>query len=131
MPKRKPNAIDIRLGKNLAYVRRMKKKTLVDVASALPSPMSDQMLLKYEQGKCSLSAGLLVDLAKVLGCKVTDFYEGIADLLPTSGDLQNIRAAADLNRAFVGMKSKEMQQAVARMAAAIHIEVTERMKVKP
>jgi transcriptional regulator with XRE-family HTH domain len=73
-PKR-PDLIDIHIGQNIRWHRRMRGLSQEHLASNLN--VTYQQLQKYELGVNRVSASRLYSLAKALNVAVGDFYRGL------------------------------------------------------
>lgn len=82
--KRPRNPIDVKIGANIRHLRCSKGLSSEAVGRAFKEPITYQQVCKYERGESSLSSRCMVELSNILGCEVTAFFDGVADLLAAS-----------------------------------------------
>mgnify|MGYP002399828645 CR=1 FL=1 len=70
-------SLDAMIGRRIRVLRALRGLTLAEVASQLG--VSSQQLQKYETGVNRVSAGRLYELAELLDCQITDFFQDIRD----------------------------------------------------
>lgn len=81
---RSPTDVDRLVGANVRRLRVERSQTLADLAAELG--ISHQQLQKYETGANRLSAGMLCNVAEVLGVSIESLFRPGADTAPqTSG----------------------------------------------
>ncbi len=68
--------IDKLIGANLKRLRMEKGLTQEEVAARSRPAINPGQIAKYEGGYDRITAGRLYDLAKIISCKVGDFYDG-------------------------------------------------------
>lgn len=74
MPKAMPSPIDSLVGGRLKKERERQGRTLADVGNG--ANISPQMLFMYESGQSRIYLGVLVALARTLGCKTSHLIDG-------------------------------------------------------
>jgi transcriptional regulator with XRE-family HTH domain len=116
MAKRSPDEIDKVIGANLKTWRKKRGMSREELGGLMKAGMSPQAIGNYEEGTSQIAASGLVELAKLLGCTCADLFDGVAELLPA--EVKVIVTPADARQ----------QAAVKKLAKAIIIETTERMK---
>lgn len=99
MPRSEANNIDKQLGLNLFRLRIESKMTQADLGNSLRTPVSRQAIMKYESGITRIPAACLVELASVLGCRLTELFKGVSDLLPKENPDDN-PAVGNITRAM-------------------------------
>jgi transcriptional regulator with XRE-family HTH domain len=72
-----------------------------------PLGVSFQQIQKYEKGTNRVSAGRLLEIAEVLECDVTDFFEGLQD--------SRTRAAAEFSKFLATKEGIEIVEAMLRI----------------
>lgn len=72
MSKRAPNALDIRIGKNIKIYRHASKTSQERTAAALG--VRFQQLQKYEKGKNRIAASKLFILAQLFKIDINEFF---------------------------------------------------------
>ncbi len=116
---------DVHVGVRVRLLRTRARLSQPRVAQAIG--ISYQQLQKYETGANRIAAGTLWDLSRVIGCEISDFYEGLAEgdatlgVNPDSDDLAAVLdtpAGATLVRAFPRMTAL-VQQEIAALAKAL------------
>lgn len=118
-----PDAIDKHVGQRIRLCRTLRGISMEAVAACLG--VTWQQFQKYEIGRNRVSAGRLQQIADVLDCQVTDFFEGqahrgnssrFADPLIT--EFFTDRRAVKLARAFLDIADDDMQGAIVALAEA-------------
>lgn len=90
-----PTEIDIIVGRNLGKLRSAKGLTQKELGDACADRLSSQQISKYELGDNQISANRLAEFAVVLGCSVTDLFEGVKEILPQLEVRRSARSAMD------------------------------------
>jgi len=95
-PEKKPDPIDVHVGRRLRLRRDLLKISQEHLANSVG--VTFQQIQKYEQGKNRVSASRLYDIAKVLEVEISYFFDGLeADTLSqrTSPIAQALQGAAE------------------------------------
>ncbi len=98
MPRRKSDEIDARIGTNLFDIRLQAGVTREQLGNSLHTRLSPQAIIKYENGKTRIPAATLVELSRLFKCKLTKFFDGVEELLPS-----NITALPDQQPALTNI----------------------------
>lgn len=77
MPSKKPNAVDVSVGKNIRFRRLERGMSQTSLANQLG--VSFQQLQKYEKGTNRVGASRLMQIAHALKVPVTAFFEGVSE----------------------------------------------------
>lgn len=125
MPRREACSIDKAIGANVQRIRTMKGMSQAQLGDALTPRMSSQALLKWEDGRTRIPAAALVDLSKVLDCKVVELFHDVQGV-PVAE--QPGKIAEGLFKHFNTIESEPVQRAIANLVKAITIELSEGMK---
>lgn len=72
--KRKPQEIDIQVGYNLNCLRTALGLSQAELAEAIN--VSVGQIQKYEKGQNRISASRLYIFSQILGCELTEFFQG-------------------------------------------------------
>jgi transcriptional regulator with XRE-family HTH domain len=91
---RRPVPIDVLVGHNVR--KRRLTRGLSQTQLAEPLDLTFQQIQKYEKGINRISAGVLYELAKILGCSIEQLYEGV-DTLP-AGEIDTIFSVGRVDR---------------------------------
>jgi len=75
MPKKKPNQIDILVGRNVRLYRLNAKLSQTALGERIG--VTFQQVQKYERGSNRVGASRLTQIATALGVPITAFFEGI------------------------------------------------------
>jgi transcriptional regulator with XRE-family HTH domain len=75
-----PHPIDVRAGRNLLIARKRAGITQEELGKR--ARLTFQQIQKYERGRNRMSLSRAWELAEILGCNVTDFFEGVANTVP-------------------------------------------------
>ncbi|RVH12754.1 XRE family transcriptional regulator [Sinorhizobium meliloti] len=113
---RSPNTIDIIVGRNVRRIRELSGTSQTALGEALG--ITFQQVQKYECGANRISAGKLLEIAKVLGCDLIDLFAG-ADphegiVLPEHSPAA-LKVAADFDR----IESQQLRDNLARLMASL------------
>jgi len=134
MPKKRPDPIDLHVGKRLRKRRLMLDMTQTDVATALG--LTFQQLQKYEKGTNRISASRLQHLSHVLQVPVPFFFEGLsgppvatagasAEAVESPAYVSEFLASSDglaLSKAFMCIPSPKLKRAILRLVEQIGAE---------
>ncbi|RVH17040.1 helix-turn-helix domain-containing protein [Sinorhizobium meliloti] len=114
---RSPNTVDIIVGRNVRRIRELSGTSQTALGEALG--ITFQQVQKYECGANRISAGKLLEIAKVLGCDLIDLFAG-ADpregvfVLPEHSPAA-LKVAADFDR----IESQQLRDNLARLMASL------------
>ena len=116
IPKR-PNPVDVAVGKKLKELRTIRCMSQGDVASQLG--LSFQQIQKYEIGSNRVAASRLYELSKLLGVCVADFFSELGQVASphekNNGDSLVLSAANEILKT----KSPEERAAFEKMLSAL------------
>lgn len=118
-PMSTPDPIDVQVGARLRALRKMRKLSQSDLASALG--LSFQQVQKYENGTNRISASKLWQAAELLGVQVVDLF-GEAPADGTERPLYGLLAApgaSELLTAWVNVKNRDQRNAVIALVRAL------------
>lgn len=116
--------IDIEIGKRLRQARVAAGLTQTELGVQLG--ISFQQIQKYEKGRNRIGGGRLYKIARMLGVKITYFFDGVEHLLDADAvpagtnelgaiDNRTIRAA----HALANLPDEDVKEQVFRLIAAI------------
>ena len=116
--------IDIEIGRRLRQARVAAGLTQTELGVRLG--ISFQQIQKYEKGRNRIGGGRLYKMARILGVKITYFYDGVdhlldADAFPAGSnelaaiDSRTIRAAHTL----ANLPDEDVKEQVFRLIAAL------------
>ena len=116
--------IDIEIGKRLKQARIAAGLSQTEIGVQLG--ISFQQIQKYEKGRNRIGGGRLYKMARILGVKITYFYDGVENLLdagalPTGSselgaiDSRTIRAA----HALANLPDEDIKKQVFKLIAAL------------
>jgi len=74
MSRRRPDAVDKLVGRNIRVLRLAKELSQTELADGLG--ITFQQVQKYEKGTNRVGSGRLLKISAILGVKITDFFEG-------------------------------------------------------
>jgi transcriptional regulator with XRE-family HTH domain len=134
MPKKKPDPIDLHVGKRLRMRRLMLDMSQTDVATALG--VTFQQLQKYEKGANRVSASRLQHLSQFLQVPVPFFFEGLsgptmattgasAEAVESPAYVSEFLAGSDglaLSKAFMCIPSPKLRRAIVLLVEQITAE---------
>ncbi|HEX4293229.1 MAG TPA: helix-turn-helix transcriptional regulator [Rhizomicrobium sp.] len=72
---KQPSSIDRHVGARLRAMRKARALSQAELGNALG--VSAMQVQKYERGQDRIGAGSLFDVARMLGVKVSAFFEGL------------------------------------------------------
>ena len=102
------------VGANIRRLRIIRGMSQMDMASHFD--MSYQQFQKVEAGVNRIGAGRLFELARLLTCEVSAFYEGIETpdrvILPSRNDMTRDTMAAKVVEAYANIKSRHQRQLI-------------------
>lgn len=75
MPRRKDDAMDVRIGQNIRFHRMARRATQADLAHQIG--VSQQQLQKYENGTDRVAASRLFEVSQVLHVPIEAFFQEI------------------------------------------------------
>lgn len=115
---RSTTAIDIKIGKNLRYLRHSRKLSQPELGKKLG--IAYQQLQRYESGANRISAARLVGIADALNCKIMDLYNGIEER-SKSFDVSFLTTQADhrILNAYNAIKSPTQKAALLKLAITL------------
>ncbi len=116
--------IDVEIGARLRQARAAAGLTQTELGAGLG--ISFQQIQKYEKGRNRIGGGRLYKIARVLGVKITYFFDGVEHLLDTDAipvgtnelgafDNRTIRAA----HALANLPDEEIKEQVFKLIAAL------------
>lgn len=116
--------IDVEIGKRMRQARVAAGLTQTDLGTQLG--ISFQQIQKYEKGRNRVGGGRLYKIARILGMKVTYFFDGVEHLLDPSivpagvnevgvFDNRTIRAAQTL----ANLPDEDLKEQVFKLIAAL------------
>lgn len=115
--KKQASAVDIHVGRQIRARRDqigMSQETLGEELG-----ITFQQIQKYERGANRVAAGRLFEFAKVLGCSILYFYEGVIDQL-SGAPLGFAEEAAPAPTPPGSSEAAELSAAFARISDADH-----------
>lgn len=89
------NPVDVTIGANLGRMRTLAGFSQKAFGEACLPPIVSQQVSKYELGDNQASGARLVDFARVLKCRVQDFFEGIEEGAPDRGRRSDYELMSD------------------------------------
>lgn len=107
-----PHPVDVHVGKRVRHRRWLVGITQQQLAEKVG--IKFQQIQKYETGANRISASRLWDIAAVLGCPVSYFFEGLDmnEAAPSSlpGDLLADREALELVRSYYAIPEQQRRR---------------------
>jgi len=114
------NPIDVQIGKTLKMIRLDRKLTRAQLGAALSEPISQQAIERYENGANRIAASTLVELTRILKCKVADLLAGVENTIKAFEDITLAdRKSINLLQHYQAVDIPEIQEAIRNLTSAI------------
>jgi len=122
MPKKKPNQIDVLVGRNVRLYRLHAKLSQTALGERIG--VTFQQVQKYERGSNRVGASRLTQIATALGVPITAFFEGIKHNPTTEAvemplDLLADAQALKLAKAFAGISDVALRRSIVQFVRQI------------
>ncbi|MEM1400446.1 MAG: helix-turn-helix transcriptional regulator [Pseudomonadota bacterium] len=105
-----PKPIDVYIGRRLAKARTLCGMTQTDLGNRVG--LSFQQIQKYEKGANRISAGLLFELARILGEKIDYFFRGYESTVLSTDNDRFERGSIRVARKFSRIRDARVQKAI-------------------
>lgn len=125
MSEKRPNPIDVHVGKRIKMRRVMLNISQTDLGEK--SAITFQQVQKYEKGTNRVSASRLAEFSQVLDIPVSFFFEGLASNGAGSRNaaedlaqqLLSTREGVDLTKAFISINDTSMRRLIVALVEEI------------
>lgn len=119
MEKKNLNPIDVKIGQNIRQRRMAKGMGLSDIGDHLTKAITPTAVGWYETGINRVAASTLVEISRILGCRVSDLFDGIEPILKAheTKDAEFLGDYAPLNNAEVQSAMRNMTSAIVKAMA--------------
>lgn len=123
---------DKRLGANIAERRALAGFSQVHLGKEMNPKVSAQQISKFEHGVNRVCATQVVDIARALGCRVADLFEGVDTIIAEGGGFaeepQITKREGKLLRDYRKLRNPELQKLVTVLVHALITETANNMR---
>jgi transcriptional regulator with XRE-family HTH domain len=126
MPEKKPNQIDVLVGRNVRLYRLHAKMSQTELGERIG--VTFQQVQKYERGTNRVGASRLTQIATALNMPITAFFEGIKHSPTTEQENLPLDLIADaqalkLAQAFAGISDADLRRTIVQFVKQIALKV--------
>ena len=126
MPEKKPNQIDVLVGRNVRVYRLHAKLSQTVLGQRIG--VTFQQVQKYERGTNRVGASRLTQIATALSVPITAFFEGVKQSPTTEAGNMPLDLIADaqalkLAQAFADISDAELRRTIVQFVKQIALKV--------
>lgn len=112
-----PKSIDRHIGGRIRSRRIRLGLSLLDLSQMLD--VTYQQIHKYEHGINRISAARLFEISKVLGVRVSWFFDGLYNEVPSQPATESMGRSLELMRNILAIHDERLQYALSQLARAL------------